>query len=93
MIALIDSANKKKPASKLIDAGLDGGESGVRTHGPLKTSVFKTDAIDHSAISPKMEPGAGFEPTLWSYPSALQKRCLRPLGDPGSLIMFYYKRL
>lgn len=63
MIALIDSANKKKPASKLIDAGLDGGESGVRTHGPLKTSVFKTDAIDHSAISPKMEPEVGVEPT------------------------------
>ena len=30
-----------------------GGESGIRTHGPRKrTSVFKTDAFDHSAISP-----------------------------------------
>ena len=59
----------------------------------LKTSVFKTDAIDRSAISPKMEPEVGFEPTVWSYPSTLQKWCLRPLGDPGSLIMFYYKHL
>ena len=30
-----------------------GGEGGIRTHGPLsRTSVFETDAIDHSATSP-----------------------------------------
>jgi putative holliday junction resolvase len=31
-----------------------GGEGGIRTHGPReRTSVFKTDAFDHSATSPK----------------------------------------
>lgn len=29
------------------------GGSGIRTHGPVsQTSVFKTDAFDHSAIPP-----------------------------------------
>ena len=31
---------------------------------PLSTSVFKTGAIDHSAISPKVRP-QGFEP--WTH--------------------------
>ncbi len=32
---------------------LNGGEGGIRTHGPREgTTVFKTAAFDHSATSP-----------------------------------------
>jgi hypothetical protein len=35
---------------------LDGGEGGIRTHGPRKrTAVFKTAAFDHSATSPRFK--------------------------------------
>jgi hypothetical protein len=32
---------------------LNGGEGGIRTHGPLRTSVFKTDTLNHSDTSPR----------------------------------------
>ena len=42
---------KKKVAHATLSAEREGFEPPV----PLSTSVFKTDAIDHSAISPKMK--------------------------------------
>jgi hypothetical protein len=37
----------------------NGGESGIRTHGPRERSpVFKTGAFNHSAISPHIKGDA-----------------------------------
>ncbi len=46
---------------------INGGRGEIRTHGPRKeTSVFKTDAFNHSATLPflylLMAEGLGFEP-------------------------------
>jgi hypothetical protein len=38
---------------------------------PFRTSVFKTDAIDHSAISPDMVPPAGIEPAKPDYKTGI----------------------
>jgi hypothetical protein len=40
---------------RLQQSTLGGGESGIRTHGRLTpTAVFKTAALNHSAISPEL---------------------------------------
>src|SRR5690606_30888607 len=70
-----------------------GGESGIRTHGRFDPSpVFKTGALNRSAISPNfslLQPRcsrsvAGFASTSWRRPPACrpagQDRCLKPLG-------------
>ena len=35
---------------------LSGGESGIRTHGPCGSPVFKTGSLNHSDISPNWNP-------------------------------------
>jgi hypothetical protein len=56
--------------------GKYGGEGGIRTHGRLApTSVFETDAIDHSATSPW--PGAGYK----GSGAGVQRPCRRPMPD------------
>jgi hypothetical protein len=68
-----------------MSTGHDGGGSGIRTHGPRKDFGFQDRRNRPLCHSSDLEPEVGFEPTLWCYPSALQKRCLRPLGDPGKI--------
>ena len=46
-----------------LDTIFYGGDSGIRTLGGLSpSSVFKTDAFDHSAKSPLMAGNPGLEP-------------------------------
>jgi hypothetical protein len=43
----------KTRLSRVLSASGFGGERGIRTPGPVaRTTVFKTAALDHSAISP-----------------------------------------
>ena len=71
----------------------DGGESGIRTHGRLApTAVFKTAALNHSAISPLSLPAKarrarhyrslvpGILPSTPSGPAAV------PLSAPASCL-------
>ena len=37
------------------DEIVSGGESGIRTHGPFGSPVFKTGSLNHSDISPNLE--------------------------------------
>ena len=50
-----------KTKNYLIKSMVIGGETGIRTLGRRKpTSVFETDAFDHSATSPQQGRGGGF---------------------------------
>ena len=58
-------AHKKKKALQISDLqDIFAEREGFEPPVPLSTSVFKTGAIDHSAISPKVRP-QGFEP--WTH--------------------------
>lgn len=50
---LEDRLKSKKPEYRWYSGFYVGGERGIRTPGPLtRSTVFKTAAFDHSAISP-----------------------------------------
>ena len=51
--SVVKTITSKKPRLSFDNYG---GERGIRTHGAVTdTSVFKTDAINHSAISPRVQ--------------------------------------
>src|SRR4051812_24633470 len=51
-----EAARRKRRAARQRSDGRTGGERGIRTPGTLPGSVvFKTTAIDHSAISPRRQ--------------------------------------
>ena len=52
-----------KPATLPLRHARDGGSGGIRTHGTRKgTSVFKTEAINHSTTLPILVRMTGLEP-------------------------------
>jgi hypothetical protein len=64
----------------------NGGESEIRTHGGVApTSVFETDTLNRSDISPLAE-GEGFEPSH----AGIKIRCLNQLGDPPKTTHYKY---
>jgi hypothetical protein len=77
------SRNKNRHLRKV-----SGGGSGIRTHGDITaTPVFKTGALNRSAIP----PGIDFV-SFYGFPAALRKihfatecLCSSPLPRPGSL--------
>ena len=80
------------PASQSKTAGVDlvltdGGEGGIRTHGPRKRStVFETAPFDHSGTSPLAER-VGFEPTVEFCPTHDFQSCTfgHSVTSPGFL--------
>ena len=46
---------------------INGGESGIRTHGSFESPVFKTGSLNHSDISPQAERHQAHQTRVLSY--------------------------
>ena len=55
MLPKVDSTSKKKSVVTSLVTTLTAEREGFEPPEPLSSTVFKTAAIDHSAISPRVE--------------------------------------